>query len=163
MARMIRAFCPNNAATGEKAVYAAMQAGGHTREWIVLHSPAIADQVRQVEREAGVVAIAASSAGQDESPILAAAIRGLKDERYELSEMVVLSALRDNSTAEDSCPREILTPADGFPGRPGHLQYSSIHAFNAFDSPAVIVTDLVANCFARFSFSTLGRPELITD
>lgn len=84
-------------------------------------------------------------AGQDQSTLLAAAIRGLKDDGYELSEIVVLSPLRDASTAattSDSWLRQILKPADGLAARPGQVHYSTIHAFKGLEAPAVVVTDL---------------------
>lgn len=84
-------------------------------------------------------------AGQDQSPLLAAAIRGLKDDGYELSEIVVLSPLRDASTAattSDRWLRQILKPVDGLAARRGHVQYSTIHAFKGLEAPAVVVTDL---------------------
>jgi nuclease-like protein/UvrD-like helicase family protein/AAA domain-containing protein len=83
--------------------------------------------------------------GQDQSALLVAAIRGLKDEGYELKEIVVLSPLHDGSTAattSDPWLRHILKPADGLASRPGKVQYSTIHAFKGLDAPAVVVTDL---------------------
>jgi len=84
-------------------------------------------------------------AGQDQSTLLTTAIRGLKDDGYELSEIVVLSPLRDASTAattSDPWLRQILKPADGLVTRPGQVQYSTIHAFKGLEAPAVVVTDL---------------------
>ncbi|MGV1005426.1 MAG: NERD domain-containing protein [Candidatus Nanopelagicales bacterium] len=84
-------------------------------------------------------------AGQDQSPLLVAAINGLKNEGYELNEIVVLSPQRNNSTAvttEDPWLRQILKAADGLPARPGQVQFSTIHAFKGLEAPAVIVTDL---------------------
>lgn len=55
-------------------------------------------------------------AGQDQSALLATAIRGLKSDGYDLSEIVVLSPLRGASTAastSDPWLRQILKPADG--------------------------------------------------
>lgn len=83
--------------------------------------------------------------GQDQSALLVAAIRSLKDEGYELNEIVVLSARRDGSTASttsDPWLRQILKPADGLPSRPGQVQYATIHAFKGLEAPAVVVTDL---------------------
>lgn len=83
--------------------------------------------------------------GQDLSALLVAAIRGLKDEGYELNEIVVLSPLRDRSTAAttgDPWLRQILKPADGLPSRPGQVQHATIHAFKGLEAPAVVVTDL---------------------
>lgn len=84
-------------------------------------------------------------AGQNQSPLLNAAIRRLKDEGYELNEIVILSPYQDTSTAattEDPWLRQILQPVDGLPARPGHTQYSSIHAFKGLEASAIIVTDL---------------------
>lgn len=85
--------------------------------------------------------------GQDQSALLITAIRGLKDDGYELSEIVVLSPLRDASTAastRDPWLRQILKPADGLAARPGQVQYSTIQAFKGLEAPAVVVTDLDA-------------------
>lgn len=84
-------------------------------------------------------------AGQDQSALLVAAIRGLKEDGYELNEIVVLSPQRDGSTAattRDPWLRQILKPAAGLPARPGQVQYSTIHAFKGLEAPAVVVTDL---------------------
>lgn len=84
-------------------------------------------------------------AGQDQSTLLTTAIRGLKDDGYDLSEIVVLSPLRDASTAattSDPWLRQILKPADGLVARPGRVQYSTIHAYKGLEAPAVVVTDL---------------------
>lgn len=84
-------------------------------------------------------------AGQDQSTLLTTAIRGLKDDGYELSEIVVLSPLRDASTAattSDPWLRQILKPADGLVARPGQVPYCTIHAFKGLEAPAVVVTDL---------------------
>ncbi|XVX20372.1 NERD domain-containing protein [Actinomycetota bacterium] len=84
-------------------------------------------------------------AGQDQSTLLNSAIRGLRDEGYELSEIVVLSPLRHGSiaaTTNDRWLRQILKPADGYDARPGQVQYSTIHAFKGLEAPAVVVTDL---------------------
>lgn len=83
--------------------------------------------------------------GHDQSALLAAAVRNLKDEGYELNEIMVLSPLQDGSTAastKDPWLRQILKPADGLPARPGQVQYSTIHAFKGLEAPAVVVTDL---------------------
>ncbi len=83
--------------------------------------------------------------GQDQSALLVAAIRNLKDEGYELNEIVVLSPRRDGSTAattSDPWLRQILKSADGLQTRPGQVRYSTIHAFKGLEAPAVVVTDL---------------------
>ncbi|MFI7252801.1 nuclease-related domain-containing DEAD/DEAH box helicase [Micromonospora chalcea] len=83
--------------------------------------------------------------GQDQSALLVAAIRSLKDEGYELNEIVVLSPQRDGSTAattSDPWLRQILRPVNGLPARPGQVQYSTIHAFKGLEATAAVVTDL---------------------
>lgn len=57
MARMMPAYCPEDAPPGEKALYATLASSGNTDDWIVLHSLGIADHVRQVEGEADFVVI----------------------------------------------------------------------------------------------------------
>lgn len=83
-------------------------------------------------------------AGQKQSTLLAMAIRRLNEDGYELSEIVVLSALRDSTAVSTSDPwlRKILEPANGLTARPGQVQYATIHAFKGLESPAVVVTDL---------------------
>lgn len=84
-------------------------------------------------------------AGQDQSTFLTTAIRGLKDEGYGLSEIVVLSPLRETSTAattSDPWLRQVLKPANGFAALPGQVHYSTIQAFKGLEAPAVVVTDL---------------------
>lgn len=83
--------------------------------------------------------------GADQTPYLLRAIRRLREDGFELNEIVVLSPLRHTSTAEmttDQWLRQILRPADGNRPRPGQLQYSTIQAFKGLDAPAVVVTDL---------------------
>lgn len=95
--------------------------------------------------------------GQDQSPLLATAIRELKDDGYELNEIVVLSPLRDESTSAKTTDRwlqQILEPTNGFPAGPGRVHYSTIHAFKGLEAPAVIVTDL-DNATATDNFEAL--------
>lgn len=83
--------------------------------------------------------------GTDQSPALADTIRRLRDDGYGLDEIVVLSPLRDGSSAEttiDPWLRQILRPIDGGTPRPGQLRYGTLHAFKGMDAPAVILTDL---------------------
>jgi hypothetical protein len=85
------------------------------------------------------------SAGSDQSPLLVQAVKTLRDEGFELSEILVLSPLRDGATAEvttDPWLRQVLHPADGWRGARGQLLYSTIHAYKGLEAPAVIVTDL---------------------
>lgn len=91
--------------------------------------------------------------GQDQSAMVVSAIRRLKEEGYELSEIVVLSPQRGRSTAattDDPWLRQILKPADGLPSRPGQVQYSTIHAFKGLEAPAVILTDLDQDVTVNF-------------
>lgn len=84
-------------------------------------------------------------AGADQSGHLLNAVRTLRDEGFDLHEIVVLSPLRAGSTAEttsDSWLRQVLHPHDGGAARPGQLRYSTIHAFKGLDAPAIVVTDL---------------------
>lgn len=84
-------------------------------------------------------------AGEDQSALLASAIRELKGEGYELNEIVVLSPRGEGSTAAtttDPWLRQILKQADGLPARPGQVHFSTVHAFKGLESPAVVVTDL---------------------
>lgn len=85
------------------------------------------------------------STGSDQSPLLVQAVKSLRDEGFELSEILVLSPLRDGATAEvttDPWLRQVLHPADGRRGARGQLLYSTIHAYKGLEAPAVIVTDL---------------------
>lgn len=91
--------------------------------------------------------------GEDLSPLLRAAIQALRDDKYELSEIVVLSPLGSDSVAAsttDPWLRQVLKPADGRARRRGELQYSTIHAYKGLDAPAVIVTDLDRSLVPNF-------------
>lgn len=57
MARMMPAYCPDDAAPGERALYAALASAPETDHWIVLHSVAISAHVRQVQGETDFVVI----------------------------------------------------------------------------------------------------------
>lgn len=81
----------------------------------------------------------------DQSPLLVRAVRALRDEGYELNEIVVLSPLRNGSAAQiatDPWLRQVLQPADGRPARPGQLLHTTIQAFKGLEAPAIVVTDL---------------------
>ena len=83
--------------------------------------------------------------GTDQSGLLVQAVKTLRDEGYALNEIVVLSPLREGSTAEtatDPWLRQVLHPADGQRGRPGQLLHSTIHAYKGLEAPAIVVTDL---------------------
>lgn len=84
-------------------------------------------------------------APDDQSALLVTALRNLKDDGFELNEIVVLSPLREGSTAattSDPWLRQILKPADGLEARPGQVHYSTIQAFKGLEAPAIVVTDL---------------------
>lgn len=57
MARMMPPYCPQSAPPGERELFNALAASTGTDEWIVLHSLAIANHVRQVEGETDFVVI----------------------------------------------------------------------------------------------------------
>lgn len=83
--------------------------------------------------------------GGDQSDKLAGAIRSLREEGYELSEIAVLSPRRADSVAvssTDAWLRQILVPADGRRRQAGKVVYSTIHAFKGLEAPAVVLTDL---------------------
>jgi len=54
---MIPAFIPTNAPPGEKAVFSAFASAAGSDSWVVMHSLAIAEHIRQVEGEADFVVI----------------------------------------------------------------------------------------------------------
>ncbi len=86
--------------------------------------------------------------GQDQSAQLVKAVRSLREEGFELNEIVILSPLARDSTAEtttDPWLRQVLRPADGGPRPKGQLAYSTIHAFKGLEAPAVIITDMDRN------------------
>ncbi|OBF70430.1 nuclease [Mycobacterium sp. 852002-51613_SCH5001154] len=83
--------------------------------------------------------------GDDQSQLLREAVQALRDDKYELNEIVVLSPLATNSVAAsttDPWLRQVLKRADGQTRKRGELHYSSIHAYKGLDAPAVIITDL---------------------
>lgn len=85
------------------------------------------------------------SRGEDQSQKLREAVLALREEHFDLHEIVVLSPWGDNSTAvstTDPWLKSILKPIDGQPPRKGELRHSTIHAFKGLEAPAVIVTDL---------------------
>jgi hypothetical protein len=92
-------------------------------------------------------------AAQDQSNLLVTAIHELKAEGYALSEIVILSPMRDTSTAAtttDPWLRQILKPFTGADTRPGQIRYSTIHAFKGLEAPAIVVTDLDENSVDNF-------------
>jgi superfamily I DNA/RNA helicase len=91
--------------------------------------------------------------GQNQSELLAGAIAELRVSGFDLSEIVVLSPLANNSVAArttDSKLRQILRPADGSAPRKGAVTYSTIQAYKGLDSPAVIITDLSDSGMTNF-------------
>lgn len=81
----------------------------------------------------------------DQSVRLREAVQRLRDESYDLHEIVVLSPLSGDSVAASTADpwlRQVLTPTDGRPRKKGELQYASIQAYKGLDAPAVILTDL---------------------
>jgi superfamily I DNA/RNA helicase len=91
--------------------------------------------------------------GLDQSDKLARAIRTLREEGYELSEIAVLSTRRTDSVAANSTDawlRQILVPADGRHRQAGKVVYSTIHAFKGLEAPAVVLTDLDRDVAAPF-------------
>lgn len=87
-------------------------------------------------------------AGADQTPLLLAAIRTLRDDGFGLSEIMVLSPLRTESLAETTTHewlRQVLHRADVDHARPGRLQHSTIHAFKGLEAPAVVITDLISS------------------
>ncbi|WP_314430704.1 NERD domain-containing protein [Microbacterium lacticum] len=91
--------------------------------------------------------------GRDQSDKLAGAIRSLREEGYELSEIAVLSTRRADSVAArstDAWLRQILVPADGRRRQAGKVVYSTIHAFKGLEAPAVVLTDLDRDGAAPF-------------
>ncbi|NKR43379.1 ATP-binding domain-containing protein [Rhodococcus hoagii] len=91
--------------------------------------------------------------GEDQSMHLRQAVQALRNESYDLSEIVVLSPLGSTSvaaTTSDTWLQQVLKPADGRPRRKGELQYSTIHAYKGLDAPAVIVTDLDRDSVPNF-------------
>jgi len=83
--------------------------------------------------------------GEDQSPLLRQAVEALREESFDLSEMVVLSPLGAGSvaaTTSDPWLKSVLAQADGGTVKKGKIRFSSIQAFKGLEAPAVIVTDL---------------------
>ena len=84
-------------------------------------------------------------AGEDQTQLLVNAIQKLRQDGFELGEIVVLSPRGLDSTAETTTNpwlRQILKKVDGTQAKPGQLQYSTIQAFKGLEAAAVVVTDL---------------------
>lgn len=89
--------------------------------------------------------VATFTRGDDQSALLRNAVAELRDEGFDLSEIVVLSPLRENSVASntsDTWLRQVLRPMGGPSQSKGRLRFSTIHGFKGLDAPAIIVTDL---------------------
>lgn len=83
--------------------------------------------------------------GQDQSVLLRQAVEALRQESFDLTEIVVLSPLAAGSvaaTTTDSWLKSMLVQADGGTIKKGRIRYASIQAFKGLEAPAVIVTDL---------------------
>lgn len=83
--------------------------------------------------------------GEDQSPLLRQAVEALREESFNLSEIVVLSPLGAGSvaaTTSDPWLKSVLGQADGDAIKKGTIRFSSIQAFKGLEAPAVIVTDL---------------------
>lgn len=83
--------------------------------------------------------------GDDQSRLLRQAVESLREESFDLSEIVVLSPLRSGSvaaTTNDVWLRSVLVQVVGGSVKKGKIRFSSIHAFKGLDAPAIIVTDL---------------------
>lgn len=83
--------------------------------------------------------------GDDQSPHLRDAVESLREESFDLSEIVVLSPLGAGSTAAstgDPWLKSVLVSADARAPRKGKIRFSSIQGFKGLEAPAVIVTDL---------------------
>lgn len=91
--------------------------------------------------------------GEDQTAALLATVQDLRDENFDLHEIVVLSPLAKTSlaaTTKEPWLRQVLRPADGESRKRGELQFSTIHAFKGLEAPAVIVTDLDRDKVANF-------------
>lgn len=90
--------------------------------------------------------------GDDQALLLRKAVGDLRDEGFDLTEIVVLSPLGASSVAATTSEpwlRQVLSPADGSTATKGRLRYATIHSFKGLEAAAVIVTDL----------DDLGRPN----
>ncbi len=93
------------------------------------------------------------SRGSDQSHQLREAVQALRDDGFDLAEIVVLSPLARNSTVtmtSDSWLKGLLEAADGRTPRKGRLRYATIQAFKGLEAPAVIVTDLDRDLVPNF-------------
>ncbi len=89
--------------------------------------------------------ISSYKSGEDLSKKLVGSVRDLQQEGFALSEIVVLSPRRNESTAHttsDPWLRSVLHLADGAPARKGQILYSTVGAFKGLEAPAVILVDV---------------------
>lgn len=83
--------------------------------------------------------------GDDQASLLRKVVGDLRNDGFDLTEIVVLSPLAGGSvaaTTSDAWLRQVLSPAVGSVPTKGKLRYATIHAFKGLDAPAVIITDL---------------------
>lgn len=83
--------------------------------------------------------------GADQSQLLIQAVRELKDEGYQLEDIVVLSPRKSGATAQltdDTWLLQILVEDEGRPPRKGKLRFNTIHAYKGLEAPAIVVTDI---------------------
>ncbi|KWW97918.1 nuclease [Carbonactinospora thermoautotrophica] len=81
----------------------------------------------------------------EQGQLLSRAVRELRDEGFELEEIVILSPRRSRSAAtqcKDQWLRPLLAEAKGTVAPKGRVRYTTIHAFKGLEAPAVIVTDI---------------------
>ncbi|MFD9653492.1 nuclease-related domain-containing DEAD/DEAH box helicase [Streptomyces mirabilis] len=96
--------------------------------------------------------------------LLGQAIRDLRDDGFELDEIMVLSPRKAGSAAavcRDSWLRRVLVEASR-PVPQGHVGYSTIHAFKGLEAPAVILTDIDEPLLPQFEallYVGLTRPR----
>lgn len=91
--------------------------------------------------------------GDDQTPLLRQAVEALREESFDLSEIVILSPLGSRSvaaTTSDLWLKSVLEPADGRLPKKGKIRFSTIHGFKGLESPAVIVTDLERGSVPNF-------------
>ncbi|WP_228508777.1 nuclease-related domain-containing DEAD/DEAH box helicase [Herbiconiux sp. VKM Ac-1786] len=84
--------------------------------------------------------------GEDQVDQLVLAISELRDDGFELDEIVILSPVRASSAlkaSKDARLSSVLTSIDtaATPNR-GHLRYGTIQSFKGLEAPAVVLTDL---------------------
>ncbi|MEU3522046.1 NERD domain-containing protein [Streptomyces sp. NPDC006654] len=104
------------------------------------------------------------TARDEQEKLLGQAIRDLRDEGFELDEIMVLSPRRAGSAAaacRDKWLRRVLVEASIAAPR-GHVGYSTIHAFKGLEAPAVILTDVDEPLLPQFEallYVGLTRPR----